>query len=81
MALKSRIILEKFLQHQRPLPSVSENDIYDVSTKAQSGWFSLCPAQLPATSATQHQTAAVLAEHVVTLLNRTVKSASIDQGA
>ena len=66
MALKSRVILMIFLQHQRPLPSVNENDIYDVSTKAKSGWVSLSSAGACR--------AAVLAEHVVTLLNN-------DQGA
>ena len=46
MALKSRIILMIFLQHQRPLPSVNENDIYDVSPKAKSGWVSLSSVDL-----------------------------------
>ena len=65
MALKSRVILTIFFQHQCPLPSVNENDIYDVSTKAKSGWVSLSSVQCRA---------AVLAEHVMTLLNN-------DQGA
>ena len=46
MALKSRVILMIFLQHQRPLPSVNENDIYDVSPKTKSGWVSLSSVHL-----------------------------------
>ena len=46
MALKSRVILMIFLQHQRSLPSVNENDIYDMSAKAKSGWVSLSSVHL-----------------------------------